>query len=229
MKVNNKYVDHAFKDDIVEIKLDKKIKLDSIVVKTTDNSLVNEIDDILKNNRKIKIDGKITCMLNTAPKFFGAAPFVADQNVSTMMTVLTSLSGFVVVFSMCIPFNKYRGIALGAIAFVALVLGLMLPSAFLCGQPMGGSMFAFDANAGQTFFDSQFMHELFQPMNSPAVRDLMNDGNNFIVLRLFLYVAIPSFILIRFAVANISQANDPERRKRRVFRFGRRLMLSCGL
>ena len=167
-------------------------------------------------------------LLNTAPKFFGAAPFVADQNVSTMMTVLTSLSGFVVVFSMCIPFNKYRGIALGAIAFVALVLGLMLPSAFLCGQPMGGSMFAFDANAGQTFFDSQFMHELFQPMNSPAVRDLMNDGNNFIVLRLFLYVAIPSFILIRFAVANISQANDPERRKRRVFRFGRRLMLSCG-
>lgn len=64
MKVNNKFVDHAFKDDIVEIKLDKKIKLDSIVVKTTDNSLVNEIDDILKNNRKIKIDGKITCKLN---------------------------------------------------------------------------------------------------------------------------------------------------------------------
>ena len=86
-------------------------------------------------------------LLNTIPKFYGFAPFITDNNVRTMMTVLTSISGMVVVFSMCIPFTKYRTLALGAIIGVALVLGLMLPSSFLCGQPSGANMLAFDASS----------------------------------------------------------------------------------
>lgn len=167
-------------------------------------------------------------ILNTAPKFFGAEPFVSDLNVRPMMTVLTSIAGFVVVFSMCIPFNKYRTFALGSILFVAVVLGMMLPSSFIGGKAMSAPMLYFDSAAGENIFDSQLFHEMFQPGNSEVVRSLLSDENNFIVLRLFLYVAIPTFILIRFAFETYTMKEYTDIRMNRVFRVGRRLMLSCG-
>ena len=167
-------------------------------------------------------------MLNTVPKFYGYEPFVTDNNVRSMMTVLTTIAGLVVVFSMCIPFNKYRSIALAAILFVAAVLGLILPSGFIGGAPMGNSMLAYDAAAGQTIFDSQLLKEMFRPMNSPVVRELLSDSNNYLVLRVFLYAAIPTFILIRFALENYARREYKDLKKNRVFLIGRRLMLSSG-
>lgn len=167
-------------------------------------------------------------ILNTAPKFFGSEPFVSDINVRPMMTVLTSIAGFVVVFSMCIPFNKYRTFALGSILFVAVVLGLMLPSSFIGGQAMSAPMLFFDNEAGQTIFDSQLFHEMFQPGNSQVVTSLLSDENNYIVLRLFLYVAIPTFILIRFGLETLAMKDFKDIKKNRVFRIGRRMMLACG-
>ncbi|MBQ3866151.1 MAG: HAD-IC family P-type ATPase, partial [Clostridia bacterium] len=136
-------------------------------------------------------------LLNVLPKAAGAAPYVADANLQCMMTVLMTIAGLVVVFSMCIPFNKYRTLALIAVTAVAGILGMMLPTSFIGGQTMSPEMFA-----GESIFQSPFMHEFLQPWNSPAVQGLLNDVNNYIVLRTFLYVAIPVFILVMFAAEN---------------------------
>ena len=167
-------------------------------------------------------------MLNTIPKFFGSEPFVTDDNVRPMMTVLTSIAGLVVVFSMCIPFSKYRALALGAISGVFIVLGMMLPSSYIGGKAIGAPMLAFDADAGQNFFDCQLMQEMFHPLKSPVVQSLISDENNYIVLRLFLYIAIPTFILIRFALENQVHRKEKKPMKNHLFRMGRRLMLSSG-
>ncbi len=164
--------------------------------------------------------------LNAAPKFLGHPPFVTDENVGTMMTVLTTIAGFVVVFSMCIPFNRYRIITLASISFVTAFLGLMLPTSYIGGKPIGPSMLAYDSAAGQTFFDSQFMREMFQPWNCQVIRSLNSDINNYIVLRLFLYVAIPTFILLRFALENYARREFKDLKLNRTYRIGRRLMLA---
>lgn len=66
-KINNelsKY-EEAYKNDIIEIKIDKNINKNCKVVKTTDYKLVDLIDKEIKlNNRKIKINGTIKCKLN---------------------------------------------------------------------------------------------------------------------------------------------------------------------
>ena len=167
-------------------------------------------------------------LLNVIPQAIGAAPFVADVNVRPMMTVLLTIAGFVVVFSMCIPFNRYRTLTLIALTFVASFLGVMLPAAYIGGMTMGEGMLAFDRAAGQTIFDSQLLREMFRPWNSEVIRGLVADQHNFVVLRLFLYVAIPVFILVRFAVENYARKEYKDVKLNRAFRIGRRLMLSSG-
>ena len=164
--------------------------------------------------------------LNAAPKFLGYTPFVSDENVGTMMTVLTTIAGFVVVFSMCIPFNRYRAITLACISGVTAVLGLMLPTSYIGGKPVSAPMLAYDEAAGQTIFDCQLFKEMFQPWNSQVIRDLNSDINNYIVLRLFLYAAIPTFILIRFALENYARREFKDLKLNRTYRVGRRLMLA---
>ena len=167
-------------------------------------------------------------LLNTIPKYYGYAPFINDANVRPMMAILTSITGIVVIFSMCIPFNKYRILVLSAVLAVATILGLMLPSAYVGGQPIGPSMLAYDAAAGQSIFDSQLVMEMFCPMNSNVIRNLLSDANNMIVLRIFLYVAVPAFILARFAAENFARKEYKDVKLNRAFRIGRRLMLTGG-
>ncbi|MBQ4238553.1 MAG: hypothetical protein II698_04525, partial [Ruminococcus sp.] len=150
-------------------------------------------------------------------------------NVRPMMTVLLSIAGIIVVFSMCIPFNKYRAIALSCVVAVAATLGLLLPSAYIGGSTIGSDMLAYNKAAGQSIFDSQLAQEVFRPMNSPLVRELVGDPNNYIVLRMFLYVAIPLFIIIRFTLESKLDESDPDRNLNRSYVFGKRLILASGL
>lgn len=170
----------------------------------------------------------LSIMLNTVPKYYGEVPFIADENVRPMMTILLTIAGIVVIFSMCIPFNRYRTIALSAVIGVTVFLGLMLPTSFVGGQPVGADMLAFDASAGQTIFDAQLLREMFRPLNARVIQNLLAYDNNFIVLRIFLYIAIPAFILSRFAVENFARKEYKDVKKNRVFRIGRRLMLASG-
>ena len=165
--------------------------------------------------------------LNVLPPLFGAQPFISDLNVRTMMTVLMAIAGFIVIFSMCLPFTKYRMFTMLALAAVTAVLAMMLPTSFVGGQTMGQNMFAH--GEGQTIFDSQFMHEFMQPWNSDVIKNLIADKNCFIVLRIFLYAAVPVFILVHFALENFTRKNyGKDVHKNRIFRIGRRMMLSSG-
>lgn len=169
-------------------------------------------------------------LLNVLPRYMGQTSFISDNNVRTMMTIMLTMAGFVVIFSKCIPFNKYRTMTLAALLFVASFLGLALPSSYIGGQTIGGSMVTFDSAAGQTIFDSQLFKEMFQPWNSPVFNDLVNDTNNFVLLRIFLYVAIPIFILVMFALENyVRKDYGKDVHLHRVFRIGRRMMLTSGL
>lgn len=65
MKKDNKYIDNAYKGDIIEIKVDKKVDINDEVLKTTDYNLIKKLEDEMKSKkRKIIINGKITCKLN---------------------------------------------------------------------------------------------------------------------------------------------------------------------
>lgn len=167
-------------------------------------------------------------LLHTVPQSFGAAPIISAENLKMMMTVFVSIAGLVVIFSMCLPFNKYRALTLTALIGVAGVLGFMLPSAYLGGQAIGVDMLAFDKAAGQTIFNSPLLNQMFQPWNSPAVQGFFADNNNLVVLRLFLYVAVPIFILIRFAIENYNRKEYKDVKKGRSFRVGRRMILTSG-
>lgn len=168
-------------------------------------------------------------LLNVIPKAMGFPPVIQDECVRSMMTILISISGIVVVFSMCIPFNKYRAMALGAVIFVAAFLGFLLPAAYFGGETIGADMLAFDQAAGQTVFDSPLAQQLFRPMNCPTIQSLVSDHNNYIVLRLFLYIAIPLFILLHFAAENYARKDVKDVRKNRYFRIGRRMVLVSGI
>ena len=168
-------------------------------------------------------------MTNLIPRAFGAAPFIADTNVRTMMTLLMTAAGMIVVFSMCLPFSRYRAIAMGLLMGTAGVLGFMLPASFLGGETVGAEMLAFDAAAGQSFFDCALMRQMFQPWNCPAIQNLFADRNNFVLIRIFLYGAVPVYILVRFAVENLARKNyGKDVKKNRAWRAARRMMLSSG-
>ncbi|MBO4366700.1 MAG: HAD-IC family P-type ATPase [Clostridia bacterium] len=172
----------------------------------------------------------VPILFNMIPKALGYAPLVTDINVRPMMTVLMSVSGFVVIFAMCLPFNRYRTFAMGALLLTAAALGFLLPSSFVGGETMGEGMMAFDAAAGQTFFDTPFMQELLRPWNAEVVKNLTGDYNNFAVLRLFLFAAIPLFVLVLFGLENYVRKDDgKDVRTGRAFRIGRRMMLASGL
>lgn len=158
---------------------------------------------------------------------FGSDPFIKEVNVRPMMTVMLTTAGIVVAFAMCIPFNKYRTFALGAIVFVAGFLGCLVPTAYIGGNTINNNMMKY--GPGQTILDSQFARELFRPDRSQDVRNLVSDPNNFIVLRIFLFVAIPLFILVLFSLENFSRKNTKDVRAGRAFRIGRRLMLASGI
>ena len=166
----------------------------------------------------------VPLLLYTIPQSFGAEPLIVKENVRAMMTILVSVAGVVVLFSMCLPFNKYRAITITALLAVATILGFMLPASYIGGQTIGPNMLE-----GKTIFDSQLFHELFQPWNSEVIRTLISDKENFIILRLFLYVAVPVFILVRFAIENANRKNyGKDVKKNRSFRIGRRLTLASG-
>ena len=63
--INNKKVTSAKKGDIITIKFDKKVSINSIVLKTTDKILMDNIDDLIKNDiRKVNINIDLKCLLN---------------------------------------------------------------------------------------------------------------------------------------------------------------------
>lgn len=61
---NKHQIEKAYKNDVIEIKVDK-VNLNSIVIKTKDNNLINEIDkEINSKKRKLALNGKVIISKN---------------------------------------------------------------------------------------------------------------------------------------------------------------------
>ena len=130
------------------------------------------------------------------PKHYGQEPWINALNVKSMISILLTLAGLVVTFTMCLPFTKYRVFAFTLVCLTVVSLSFLVPTSFVGGRPTSASMFGYDTSLGQNFFDCQFMRELFRPWNSPSFQNLFEDRDNFIIMGIFLFVALPLFFLV---------------------------------
>ena len=70
MLKNNKLVTKAFKDDIIEIFVDKELNIGDKVVLTTDKNQIDNLSKIIKHKtRKVKISGKFEAKINKQMAF----------------------------------------------------------------------------------------------------------------------------------------------------------------
>ena len=134
-------------------------------------------------------------ILYRAPLAFGYESIILEHNVGTMMTILLAISGFVVLFTMCVPFNKYRSWTMILTFLVAMLLGFMLPTSFIGGTPTSAESFMYDSQAGENIFDSPFFLEFFKPWNSDVVIELFKDQSNLTLIRVFIFVLTPLYLL----------------------------------
>ena len=61
---NNKSVDKAFSGDVIELECSKKVKDNSVVVKTTDIEQINNVQKLLDIKKRILVDMKLVCKLD---------------------------------------------------------------------------------------------------------------------------------------------------------------------
>ena len=144
----------------------------------------------------------------TIPTGLGYSPWINEANVKAMISILLTFAGLVVAFTMCLPFTKYRVFAFVLIILTVISLAFILPTSFVGGQPTSAAMFLYDKET-ETIFDSQFMREFMQPWNSKAVQEVFKDPDNFIILGIFVFVALPGFFgIIEFINKKILKNND---------------------
>ncbi len=145
----------------------------------------------------------------TLPYSLGYEPWISEENVKSMISILLTFSGLVVAFTMCLPFTKYRLFAFILIILTVVSLAFMLPTSFVGGMPTNAAMFGFDSSKGETVFDSPFMREFFQPWNSIPVRNVFSDPDNFVILGIFVFAALPIFFgVIEFINKKILKNDD---------------------
>ena len=132
-------------------------------------------------------------LMYTIPKFFGGNPWISEENVKTMISLLLTLAGVSVMFIMCLPFTRYRVFAIIMVSTFVILLAFALPTSCIGGRATSHAMFLYKPELGQRFSDSQFMREFFRPWNAQVVKDLFNDKDNFIIMGIFFFVALPLF------------------------------------
>lgn len=132
----------------------------------------------------------IPILLNQIPLFFKQTSIIKDENVSTLISVMTTLAGFVVLLSMCIPFTKYRVIVLSFSLFSAILLGFAFPTSYIGGK---ATTFTMISSPDGNFLHSQLFKEFFQPWNSHCIQILFEHPANFIVMLVFFCVCFPTY------------------------------------
>lgn len=144
--------------------------------------------------------------LYVVPVRFGYNPIIERENVSTMITILLTLAGLTVAFTMCIPFTKYRVIAFILLLGTAFGLAMMLPTTYIGGKPTSANMFQ-----GSTISEWQIVREFLRPWNSPVIKNILKDGDNYIVMGIFLAVVMPLYYLaIRMIDRHLNKVYDLE-------------------
>lgn len=133
-------------------------------------------------------------LINQIAITFGQTPVFNNSNVSTMISLLTTLSGIVVMIAMTYPYNKYRKGVLIVTILSCFVAGLASPTSFIGGKATTFSMFkSTDGN----IFHCQFAKEIFQPWNCPSLISLNQQALQcYLTLGLFLIIGLPLYFFL---------------------------------
>jgi cation-transporting ATPase E len=116
----------------------------------------------------------------TIPSYFNQAPIIKAENVKTMVTILLTIAGYVVLLTLCLPFKGQQAFAFLITLVPGTILAFALPTSYIGGDPTGPEMFI--DKTGTSFYNCQFFHELFQPWNASVIMNFYSDYKNYIVL-----------------------------------------------
>ncbi len=117
-----------------------------------------------------------------------------NSNVSTMISLLTTISGLIVLITMTYPHNKYRKGVLIITFLSVIVVGLFSPTSFIGGKATTFSMIRSDDG---NIFHSQFFKEMFQPWNCPSLISLNEQAlQTYLTLGLFILIGLPLYIFL---------------------------------
>ena len=150
---------------------------------------MNVFSKAIPSGLLILIAAIIPVVLNAVPKWFGVSPIIQNENVGSVISILTVLAGLTVTFSLCRPFNKYRKITFAVVLLLTLFLAFAFPNTFIGGKPTNLKM----------IFDLTLFKEFLQPWNSQVFKNLISNYQCLIVIALFVSLAIPLYLfLIKF-------------------------------
>ena len=116
----------------------------------------------------------------------------AMATMTSMISMMTALSGLTVVIAQCIPFNKFRTICVSLVVGNVLLFALALPRVFI-----GAKSLSFDGENLEII-----LHEIFQPWNTEALRVVFVDqADKFnvwpvVVMTSFVVIMIPTYYFI---------------------------------
>jgi len=123
------------------------------------------------------IGALLPCLLNLTNA-------IKIENVSTLISLLTTIAGLAVLFRLSFPFSKYRIFVYITTVIVICLFSLSLPRTFLGGVPVALS----------DFFNGQVQIEFFKPWNSQTFIDLYEDWRNSIVILVFVFAGAPLYV-----------------------------------
>lgn len=154
--------------------------------------LKNVFSKVVPSGILIWLGAMLPLFLYSIPRWFGGAEIISYQNTRSLISILTTLAGLVVMITMCMPYTKYRAKVLAIVLAAALALAFGLPTSYVGGLPTGVSMFA---SPDGNFLHSQLMREFFQPWNVAIFHELL-EWRVFLIMGCFLLFAFPLFYFL---------------------------------
>ncbi|MBQ4254482.1 MAG: HAD-IC family P-type ATPase, partial [Bacilli bacterium] len=139
------------------------------------------------------ITALLPILLNQLPQLWGGAPLLSDNNAKAMISILTTIMGFVVMLSMCIPFNRYRIVSLSLVLVVIMLFAFGLPTSYVGGQTTSFEMFR---SPDGNFFHAPVFQVAFQPWNSDVFKELHAEKICYYLMGGVFLVMLPAYLLI---------------------------------
>ena len=130
--------------------------------------------------------GLFMLLASIIPPILSINGWMKEANVSSMISILEWLAGFIVLIVFCLPLNKYRTVSMILCFVVAVFLALAIPQAYVGGRPL----------SIQDFASNKVWHEAFQPWNSQVMRNLVEDPSCWITFVSFLLLGSPLFFFV---------------------------------
>lgn len=144
----------------------------------------------------------VPIMCNRIPLLYGGQSVISDANAKSLISILTTLAGFIAAITMCTPFTKYRWICFSLMVLAGLLMAFGLPTSYIGGQTTSFSMFV---SPDGNFFHAPVFHVAFQPWNSEVLIELASSWQCFLIIGLFVLIGLPFEIWARKLSNKISE------------------------